>query len=67
MCNKTCSRTIRTRERVKHGTCNMKYVNSVCNAWYGLELKNHIDKKNTSTLKLKSNQAHKLSCGEEKA
>ena len=45
MCNKICNRTIRIRKRVKHGTCNMKYVNIVCNAWYGLELKNHIDKK----------------------
>ena len=46
MCNKFfCNRTIRIRSRVRHGSCNMKYAHIVCNAWYALELKNHIDRK----------------------
>ena len=45
MCNKICNRTTRIRRRVKHGTCDMKCAHIVCNAWYALELKNHIDRK----------------------
>ena len=45
MCNKICNRTTRIRSRVKHGACDMKYAHIVCNAWYVLELKNHINRK----------------------
>ena len=41
---KICNRTTRIRSRVTYGSSNMRYAHIVCNAWYALELKNHIDR-----------------------
>ena len=39
---KICNSTARIRSRITYGLCVMKYAHIVCNAWYALELKNHI-------------------------
>ena len=39
---KICNSTTRARSSVTYGLCVMKQIHIVCNAWYVLELKNHI-------------------------